>query len=419
MTPVIRRALRWLKASGRERPDGCALPNSSPVTPPTTVAAASSPSSQDEPEPTPQVDPAPSSNPSNPLAGALTDLTTEGPHHPDLAQVGTEELARELRRRHQAAEPGPSVRLDAFGALMPGHPGIRVELPPAGFPGGGITPILAMELRRRAEAIIDNRFGRAYFQWAFATFPGDGVEGKVCVDLGCGSQNPLALSMLYLLLGAGRTLAVDIDPPQDERYVAWGVAEVASMMASDPRLLVESWPVSRADVAARLDGFDMVELWEGRTSGLDSDRVALVQTSADDLPLDRHEADLVFSTSFFEHVEDIDAVIEELARVVKPGGWTWHLIDGHDHRSFTDPSTPPLRFLSEPADLPMVYGCNRMRPLEYVDRFEKHGFTSVARYPLLSIPVDDAERATFVEPWRSMPEELLAVRGAVLAFQAR
>lgn len=257
---ALRRSLRRLKTGGRARPSGRVAPHSSKASPSPTVEPTPAPRAQHEPEPTPPLDPTPSTDPSAPLAGALTDLTAEDPPHPDLAHVGTEELALELRRRLQAAEPGPSVRLDAFGAIMPGHPGVRVELPPAGFPGAGITPILALEMRRRAEAIIDNRFGRAYFRWAFATFPGDGVEGKVCVDLGCGSQNPLALSMLYLLLGARRTLAVDIDPPQDERYVAWGVAEIASMMASDPRILVESWPVNRADVAARLDGFDMVEL---------------------------------------------------------------------------------------------------------------------------------------------------------------
>lgn len=374
------------------------------------------------PEPvSPEPPPSPAPDPAGPSAdtppGALRELSAPA-GNADLAAYDAETLARELLWRRRHGEPGPMVRLDAFGSMTPGRPGIGVELPVPEATAGGMAPVLALELRRGGEGVVDNRFGRAYYQWAFATFPGDQIDGSVCVELGCGSQNPFALSMLYLLLGARRVMAVDLEPAQDERYAAWGVAELASMMATDPRLLVGQWPVTRADVASRLEGFDMVELWEGNLRGLDADRISFARQPAERLPLADGEVDHAFSSSFLEHSSDIDAVIAELARVVRPGGWTWHLIDGHDHRIYTDPSAPLLGFLSEPADEPMVHGCNRLRPLEYIERFERHGFQSVATYPLLWMPVDDAERETFAEPWRSMPEDLLAVRGAVLSFRA-
>lgn len=348
--------------------------------------------------------------------GALRELRGDAPQGV-LADLGTDELVRELVGRSDSASPGMAVRMDAFGVMMPAHPGVQIEIPSPDAPVGGLAPTLALQLSHRAELSFDNRFGRSYFQWAFATFPGDTIEGKVCVDLGCGSQNPFALSMIYLLLGARRAVAVDIDPPQDEEFAAWGVARIAAMMAADPQLLVERWPVTRTEVAGRLEGFDVARLWEGHLDGLDRERISHARTRAEVLPMADAEVDYVFSTSFLEHLDDLDAVVAELARVIRPGGWTWHLLDGIDHRTYSDPTLPALGFLSEPADLPLVHGCNRLRPLQVVEVFERHGFESVTVYPYLYMPVDEAEQAGFVEPWRSMAPEVLALRSAVMSFR--
>jgi ubiquinone/menaquinone biosynthesis C-methylase UbiE len=36
--------------------------------------------------------------------------------------------------------------------------------------------------------------------------------------------------------------------------------------------------------------------------------------------------DLIVSEQLFEHVDDLDRAVAELARVTKPGGWGLHLI---------------------------------------------------------------------------------------------
>ena len=172
-------------------------------------------------------------------------------------------------------------------------------------------------------------------------------------------------------------------------------------------------------MAERLEGFDVARLWDGDLGGLDATRLAHAQARAEDLPLDDGEADFVQSTSFLEHVDDVEGVVAELARVIKPGGWTWHLVDGLDHRIYADPSLPMLGFLSEPADLALVHGCNRLRPLEYAAVFGRHGFEAITASPSLHIEVGDDGGAGFVEPWRSMPADVLAHRSAVLSFRRR
>ncbi len=50
-----------------------------------------------------------------------------------------------------------------------------------------------------------------------------------------------------------------------------------------------------------------------------------LSTEDGELPFPANHFDLVFSTSVFEHVQDYDGAISEIARVTKPGGWGLHV----------------------------------------------------------------------------------------------
>ncbi|MFN9703698.1 MAG: methyltransferase domain-containing protein, partial [Planctomycetota bacterium] len=54
------------------------------------------------------------------------------------------------------------------------------------------------------------------------------------------------------------------------------------------------------------------------------------------MPFADGEVDACTSVSFLEPVADVDAVLAELARVVRPGGIVVHAIDGVDHASYGD-----------------------------------------------------------------------------------
>lgn len=242
------------------------------------------------------------------------------------------------------------------------------------------------------------------------------LEGATVVDLGCGSIHPLGPSLLHVLAGAKLAVAIDMDPPQDPATSARALLRLALACLAAPEHVIPWARRARADVMAALEGFDLVKLWLGDPSGIDGNRVRLHHGPAERLPFVDAAVDACTSVSFLEHVGDVDTVLTELARTVRPGGVVVHMIDGYDHSSYGDPAVGTLDFLRQPASLRLVGGCNRMRPMEFVARFEQAGFTDVAFEPHARFRVDDALRASFAEPWRSMDADTLEVtRGVVRA----
>jgi ubiquinone/menaquinone biosynthesis C-methylase UbiE len=126
--------------------------------------------------------------------------------------------------------------------------------------------------------------------------------------------------------------------------------------------------------------------------------------------------DVVLSNSFLEHVEDIDGVIAEMARVTRPGGFGVHSIDGNDHRIYGDGGIHSLDFLRQEAG-GMVHGSNRIRPLEFPALFARRGFTFQQLIPRQTLRVTSALRASLAEPWRDMPKAMLRVKTGILVVR--
>ncbi|MGK0521437.1 MAG: hypothetical protein ACJAUC_004150 [Planctomycetota bacterium] len=130
----------------------------------------------------------------------------------------------------------------------------------------------------------------------------------------------------------------------------------------------------------------------------------------------RRSVDLVNSNSFLEHVEDLDGVLGELARVTPRGAFCIHGIDGidgADHQHYVDSSIHRLQFLHEPGP-GMHLNSNRIRPLEYGPIFEQHGFSVQEIIPLRKIELTDEHIAGFASPWCSMSRDLLEVVSATI-----
>ena len=242
------------------------------------------------------------------------------------------------------------------------------------------------------------------------------LEGATVVDLGCGSIHPFGPSMLHVLCGAKLAVGIDLDRPQDLASSSRALLRLALACLAAPEHVVPWAKRTRAQVLAALEGFDLTKLWLGDPSGLDARRVRLHHGTAEQLPFADATVDACTSVSFLEHVEDVDAVLVEMARVLRPGGTAVHAIDGLDHSSYGNREVGPLDFLREPADLRLVGGCNRLRPVEFVERFERAGFEVIAFEAHARMPVDDTLRSQFAEPWRSMRQEMLEVtQGAIRA----
>jgi len=242
------------------------------------------------------------------------------------------------------------------------------------------------------------------------------LEGATVVDLGCGSIHPLGPSLLHVLCGAKLAVGIDLDRPQDTAASSRALLRLALACLAAPEHVVPWGRRTREQVLAALEGFDLAKLWLGDPSGLDTRRMRLHHSTAEQLPFADASVDACTSVSFLEHVEDVDAVLAEMGRVLRKGGTAVHTIDGVDHSSYGDSKVGPLDFLREPAERTLVGGCNRLRPAEFVERFERAGFEVLAFEPHTRMPVDDALRSRFAEPWRSMEKNMLEVtQGAIRA----
>jgi len=245
------------------------------------------------------------------------------------------------------------------------------------------------------------------------------LDGATVLDLGCGSLNPYGTVFLLLLLGARRGIAVDLDAIQDLSRALQAVVDCAALMLVDPAAVAGDVAVSREAILARLEGFDLARIRAGDVSGLDAARLSYRQESITALSLDRGEVDLVISNAVLEHLADVDAALAELARVTRSGGVHVHTIDGSDHRRYDDPSWHPLAFLTEAGEHPLTHGSNRLRPLEFVDRFGQHGFELLAFVPIEEVPLARGFRARLMERFRAMTDQALQVVGGRLYLRRR
>lgn len=104
-------------------------------------------------------------------------------------------------------------------------------------------------------------------------------------------------------------------------------------------------------------------------AGLD-DRIGLVKVAPGPLPFPPGSFDVVFSKDSIVHIPDKHALMREVARVLKPGGWflasDWLI--GHD-----GPPSPEMQTYMEAEDL----GFGMASPARYRDACEQAGMQSV------------------------------------------
>jgi SAM-dependent methyltransferase len=272
--------------------------------------------------------------------------------------------------------------------------------------------IVGEELREAIEEAFDyhnNRYGpRRYYDLLrpiLAVLPRTRLRGATLVDLGCGSIHPFAFSFLFLLLGAERAYAVDLEPILDFRRAVKALAACASWMLLDSKRILDPDSIPPREVLDNLRGFDLAKLRAGDPAGLAGDRLVFLQEDVFRLSLEEGEADVVFSNSFFEHMPRLDDLLESLRRVTKVGGYGHHLVDFSDHRVYPGLVESPFEFLKLETDEEMVNGANRLRCGQLCSRFEKHGFSVRAVETARHAPLSPEEHASFAEPFRSMSRE--------------
>jgi SAM-dependent methyltransferase len=245
------------------------------------------------------------------------------------------------------------------------------------------------------------------------------VRDATIVDLGSGSLNPFVFGFLFLLFGARRAYAIDLEPPQDLPRAVRALAAAASWMLTDPTRIAGHHAVDRDAVWRRLEGFDLARLAAGDPAGIDDQRLVDRRESIYDLSLADGEADIVSTVSLLEHLDRVDDALDVLRRVTRPGGVGHHIVDFIDHRLYGGEVDRPLAFLTIDSPDPLVHDCNRLRCAQMRGLFEAHGFTVDRVEPSRTDPVTAEERRQFVEPFRSMPLDDLGITCARFVVRRR
>jgi SAM-dependent methyltransferase len=272
--------------------------------------------------------------------------------------------------------------------------------------------VLAGQLQEALAVAIDvhgNRFAaRRYYDLVrpiLATIPRSRIQGATVVDLGCGSLNPFAFSFFFLMLGAERAYAIDVDPVQDMRRAVKALSECAGWFLIDSRRILDPDHVRPEAVLGNLRGFDLPKLAAGDPAGLAADRLLHRSEPVFDLSLADEEADLVFSVSLLEHLPRIEEALEALRRVTRIGGYGHHLIDFADHRIYDGTVASPFEYLKVRTTDELLYGTNRITCRQFCELFERHGFAVERVEAAQTAKLSSHEHARFAEPYRSMPRE--------------
>jgi ubiquinone/menaquinone biosynthesis C-methylase UbiE len=165
--------------------------------------------------------------------------------------------------------------------------------------------------------------------------------------------------------------------------------------------------------------FDVMKLRRGNQEGINSNKLQYHQRSVFDTSLDSGSVDVVLSNAFLEHLPRIDDAIAEMARITTKGGLGIHNLDAVDHRSYDGQNIHHLAFLEIDTSEEIVHLCNRLRPRQVADSFERHGFDVLEVHPYAKVAVDEKVRRRFADPFRSMPLSDLEVTQARLVVRKR
>jgi SAM-dependent methyltransferase len=244
------------------------------------------------------------------------------------------------------------------------------------------------------------------------------LRGATCLDFGCGGLNPLGGLFGLLLAGAERGLAIDLDD------VASPLSAVRALFTLLGSVLTGTTkppvPGTAEQILERVRSFDLQRLAAGDPNGIDAERLRHMQVDLRSAGLADGTIDVVVTNSVLEHIEDIDSVLAEMARVVRPGGLAVHAIDGFDHRHYGRPDEiNPHEFLFDPNEDPLLYGCNRIRPLAFVERFENAGFEVRKTVESCRIPLTDDEISRLAPAYRDLPRDHLEVARARIYLRRR
>jgi SAM-dependent methyltransferase len=205
--------------------------------------------------------------------------------------------------------------------------------------------------------------------------------GQNIIEIGPGGN--LGNAILLIASGANRVYCVDnyrhVDfHPTPARFYQSLINQILSnpdeLLVPDP----EVWDVKQAKIAVE----EAVSI-SGNSITFNPDRIQyLAPFDAQNIPIADGTIDLIFSHAVLEHVKNPAGIFHEFGRILKPGGYTSHVIDLRDH--FEPTGLQMLRYPTWIWDLMSSNShgyVNRYRAQHFEQFFHEAGFKILISNP--------------------------------------
>jgi SAM-dependent methyltransferase len=204
------------------------------------------------------------------------------------------------------------------------------------------------------------------------------LKDKIILEIGPG--NFLINGLIYLSHGARKVYLID-----KYKHLFWDQHDIAFHKLIIDKITRSNMPYSREALKA--------VVFEENAVKFDREKIIFKQEDVKHLSLESDSIDIIFSNAVLEHVPRLKEAVDEMSRVLKPGGIGVHEIDLRDHFS----SDNPLKLLSYPDWLWIMMTSNRpgftnrLRFTDYIDLFNKAYFTIEKQYIQLEYEGDLSE----------------------------
>jgi SAM-dependent methyltransferase len=251
------------------------------------------------------------------------------------------------------------------------------------------------------------------------------IRGKLILEVGPGYS--LGVAFLAALSGARKIYAVDAYPHPKGTDDDFILAMLTRLMEERSFFFSEVKNLSDDDfmnLFARIVAKDDHDVFSYR-----NDKVELLYPYyAEKLPFKEDSFDLVYTNAAFEHFLLPRQAVQEMYRVTKPGGISFHSVDHRDHRNFQK----PLDFLTlEDDQWLQVYEklkqqginsyshTNRLRCSEVVALFEEQGFKTVKALPIpfMRCTIKDELFLRMTDHYKKLSKDDLNILGCNYIFQ--
>lgn len=204
-------------------------------------------------------------------------------------------------------------------------------------------------------------------------FPKQALESAVLFEFGAGWE--LGIPLIFAGLGIGQQRVYDL-----HRH-----ARLSLLQASWKQILAHRQAIEQQ--TGRKFSTSRIEHSGPKSWRMLSQEMGIQYQAPGDARatgLSDSSVDFCHNSSTLEHIasEDIHSILEEMYRILKPGGILSCVIDLQDHYSYADPQISPYHFLQYSRSAweqfnPAFHFQNRLRHPDYRHLFEQAGFEVV------------------------------------------